>query len=344
MTFRIQKKWRWLVAAGAVFVPGIVSGALSLPFTFKAGDPIRAADVNANFAALQTRLDALTLTPSTASPVGTFTVAGLATNLAIYQLSMSIDVPVTLAAGAGQSIGKPTLSDITFVRDMGNTSPAFDLQLNNQQVAASADITLGNVTIHLTNVLITQLALAASGAHPQETISLSYQTIEWVWQSTPDDKKVVDYDRVKALASSSTATSMKLGYYAAGAMQDPSFPGITSFSHVMTVPAVAVGAGSSGGKAQHGAFIVHAPVTAQTFDELALAVSGRPGNTVDLQIYDATGAVSNEVKLNAVAVQSFSLSTDASGLSDSVSFDYTQIQWLAGANQASWDVAKNAAN
>jgi type VI protein secretion system component Hcp len=342
MTFRIEKKWRWLVAAGAVFVPGIVSGALSLPFTFKSGDPIRAADVNANFAALQSRLDALTLTQSATAPVGTFTVAGLGQAMPIYQFSMSVDVPVTLAAGAGQSTGKPTLSDITLVRGMDATTPSFELQLNNEKTAATADITVGNLTIHLTNVLLTQIATSGAGAPPQETIGLSYQTIEWVWPVTGGDTKTVDYDRAKAVASSAaTTTSFELGYYAPGATQDKAFPAISSFAHAIQVPTVAAGAGSGNAKAQHGAFTVRAPVSAMSFDELAVALSVRTGNTVDLQVFDATGAVSNEVKLAAVVVQSFALSADATGLTNATSFNYAQIQWLANNTQTSWDVSKN---
>lgn len=345
MTFRIEKKWRWLVAAGAVFVPGIVSGALSLPFTFKAGDPIRAADVNANFAALQSRLDALSATPSTSSVVGTLTVAGLAKAVPLYQFSTSVDVPVALASGAGQSVGKPTLSDVSVVRDMDGNSPLFDLQLNNQKVAATASISLGNVTVNLTNVTITQVAVSASGARPQETLNLAYQKIEWAWQSTADDMKVLDYDRSKAVVgSSATIINLKLGYYASGGTPDPAVTPITSFSHSMVVPASAAGSGSGAPKAQHGAFVVRKPVSSQTLDELAVALTGLVGNTVDVQVYDAAGAVSNEIKLGGVALQSLSLASDASGLSDTVSLDYTQIQWLAGANQAGWDVAKNAAN
>ncbi len=345
MTFRIEKKWRWLVAAGAVFVPGIVSGALSVPFTFKAGDPIRAADVNANFAALQSRLDALSATPSTSAVVGTLTVAGLAKAVPLHQFSMSVDVPVALVAGAGQSLGKPTLSDVSVVRDMDSASPLFDLQLNNEKVAATASITLGNVTVNLTNVTITQVAVSGSGAQPQETINLAYQKIEWAWQSTADDMKVLDYDRSKAMAgSSATVLNLKLGYYASGGTPDPTVTAITSFSHSMVVPTATAGSGSGAPKAQHGAFVVRKPVSSQTLDELAVSLTGLAGNTADLQIYDASGAVSNEIKLAGVALQSLSLSADASGVSDAVSLDYTQIQWLAGANQAAWDVAKNAAN
>lgn len=49
--------WRWLVAAGAVFVPATVLGAMTIPHTFTAGTPIKAAEMNENFAAIEEELD-----------------------------------------------------------------------------------------------------------------------------------------------------------------------------------------------------------------------------------------------------------------------------------------------
>jgi hypothetical protein len=51
--------WRWGVALAAVFVPGIATGALTLPHMFTAGAPIRAADVNANFDAVRQKSDSV---------------------------------------------------------------------------------------------------------------------------------------------------------------------------------------------------------------------------------------------------------------------------------------------
>src|SRR5262245_15139906 len=55
----IKNHWRWLVALGAVFVPGIALGAVTIPFTFQSGTLIRAADMNANFTALKNAVDQL---------------------------------------------------------------------------------------------------------------------------------------------------------------------------------------------------------------------------------------------------------------------------------------------
>jgi hypothetical protein len=55
----INKSWRWLVALGAVFVPAVALGSLTLPYTFVSGTAIKAAEVNANFTAVKTSVDAL---------------------------------------------------------------------------------------------------------------------------------------------------------------------------------------------------------------------------------------------------------------------------------------------
>lgn len=59
MSLRKTNSWKWLVALGAIFVPGLVSGALTLPYSFTSGQPIRAVEVNANFEALRSRIDSI---------------------------------------------------------------------------------------------------------------------------------------------------------------------------------------------------------------------------------------------------------------------------------------------
>src|ERR1700759_3016778 len=112
---QMRKNWRWLVAAAAVFVPGIVTGALSLPYTFSAGQPIRAAEVNANFEALRARLDALGSAATPAAPVGTLTLGSLLAAVPIRKFAQTASVTWPHAAGASP---KPVLSDITIVHDL----------------------------------------------------------------------------------------------------------------------------------------------------------------------------------------------------------------------------------
>jgi hypothetical protein len=53
------RHWRWPIALAAVFVPGIATGALTLPHVFTPGTPIRAAEVNANFEAIRQQSDSI---------------------------------------------------------------------------------------------------------------------------------------------------------------------------------------------------------------------------------------------------------------------------------------------
>src|SRR5262245_9039898 len=53
------RHWRWPLALAAVFVPGIATGALTLPHVFTPGTPIRASEINANFDAVRQKSDSL---------------------------------------------------------------------------------------------------------------------------------------------------------------------------------------------------------------------------------------------------------------------------------------------
>jgi hypothetical protein len=53
------RHWRWPIALAAVFVPGIATGALTLPHVFIPGTPIRSAEVNANFDAVRQKSDSI---------------------------------------------------------------------------------------------------------------------------------------------------------------------------------------------------------------------------------------------------------------------------------------------
>ncbi len=67
----LKYSWKWLVALGAVFVPGYVLGAVDLPNVFAPNTPIVAAEVNANFAELERAVEALEArVDSLPSPVG----------------------------------------------------------------------------------------------------------------------------------------------------------------------------------------------------------------------------------------------------------------------------------
>ena len=95
-----------------MLMPALVTAALSLPYSFKAGDPIKSAEVNANFEALRARLDAVTGGPLARATVGTFTLDGVLTAVPIHGFTQSMSVSA-VAAGAGAGSPKPVLSDFS---------------------------------------------------------------------------------------------------------------------------------------------------------------------------------------------------------------------------------------
>ncbi|HEY2404820.1 MAG TPA: hypothetical protein VGI10_02410 [Polyangiaceae bacterium] len=56
---KITRHWRWLIATGAIFVPAVALGTVTIPFSFTSGTVIKAADMNSNFSAFKTAVDAL---------------------------------------------------------------------------------------------------------------------------------------------------------------------------------------------------------------------------------------------------------------------------------------------
>jgi hypothetical protein len=55
----LKTSWKWLVACGAIFVPSTLLAALTVPHTFTAGTPSKAAQVNENFAEVETYVNDL---------------------------------------------------------------------------------------------------------------------------------------------------------------------------------------------------------------------------------------------------------------------------------------------
>jgi type VI protein secretion system component Hcp len=332
MTFRIQKKWHWLVALGAVFVPGIVTGALSLPFTFSAGQPIRASEVNANFEALRAQLAALSGPPALPA-VGTLTVAGVVTQVPIHKFTQSVSVPST---GVGAS-AKPSLSDIQVTLDVGSSAPLVNFAVSQSKVNTSADIALGNFSLHLTSVVLDHVTVGpARGGVAQQTLSLSYKTVDWSWQVGTNPQKVVSYDVGAGTGGGSTVKSFSYGYFAPAVTPDATFLPISGYTHDINCPPTA--------KCIPGAFSVQKSIDTDTLDALGLATSNAGNLSVDVEWFLVAGTASNSVQLTHALIVGVELSTgDDGSLSQSVDFNYGQITWKAGTQVESWAVAGQGA-
>lgn len=332
---QMRKNWRWLVAAAAVFVPGIVTGALSLPYTFSAGQPIRAAEVNANFEALRARLDALGAPPAAVQPVGTLTLGSILTAVPIRKFAQSISVTWPHAAGAAP---KPAFTDITIVRDASDGSPLLDQTANQGTVTPNADIVLGNLHITLSNVALTRVSVSPPLAdHPQETIGLSFQAEKWEWKSGTDPARLIQYNKTSGAAAGDPGVAFKFGYFASGVAVDSSFVPVSSYSQDVTCPPQQV--------CTDGAIVVQKSIGTETIDELTSLLAESTKDTLDLEWFLTAGTAASSVKLTNAGVVGLDFSTKDDGtLVENASFGYVQIAWRSGTTQATWNVTKNSAS
>lgn len=336
MTFRIRKQWRWAVALAAVFVPGIVSGALVLPFKFTAGTQINAADVNANFEALRAKLDSLSGTPVLPT-VGTITMPNIVTSAPIRKFTQNITVPASVAGGGA---AKPVLGDIEITRDAGTGSPLLNLTPNQGKSLATTDIVLGNLTIKLKNVMISNIKVTGPQADlPQEVISLSFASIEWNYTPPGQPTRTTSYDKSTAVGGSTGALAFKFAYVPAGGTVASGFLPITSYTHGMGCQTALGGAAC---KPQHQPVSVQRGVTLDTIDEISHVLSGAKSNTLELNWFANATTVNNSIKLTAVAPVGITLTTREDGsFSESVDFSYSTITWTAGLVSAGWDIVGN---
>jgi type VI protein secretion system component Hcp len=331
MTFRMRQSWRWLVALGAMLVPAVVTGALELPFTFEAGNAIKASEVNANFQALAAKIDAASV--GAPNPVvGTLTIAGVLTDAEIRKFSQSIDV----AWSPGSVLGKPQLSRIVIERDLGEGTPGINRNLCLSKALATASIVLGNLTIDLTQVSIVDSSLATPrGGAVQETIALAYNALTYTWRDTNEPERAVTYDIAKSVGGSNATQAFVFGYFPAGVAPADGYTPITSAEHQ-------IGCATAGCKPQHAPLSLSKQFEVGTLDTLGLVLSGKSGSSVDVDFFADADTVSNGVQLDGVVVTGVELSTDASGaLNEKASFGYQTINWVAGNVSHGWDVVAN---
>jgi type VI protein secretion system component Hcp len=337
MTSRINRHWRWLVALGAVFVPAAVMGAGTLPFTFSSGTPIRAAEVNANFDALQTKLDALSGQGSVAAPViGTLTLSGLSP-ISIRSFAETVSDPISFAGG-GSGTGKPSFSDIEVVKDLDSTSPVLNLRLNQGFHFSGGDITVGDFSVRLSDVILTGISVAgAKSEHPLESVSLLFRSIEWTALGHTST-----YDRARAIGGGANPGSLAFAFFGAAATPDASLLPILEYAHSMSLPCDPFS--STGCKVTHTPLSLLRRVDGATIDNLGLAVTGAHLSHLDLQWRTTGTEIDSRVQLSNVAVANVRISTRGDGsLVESVDYAYAQILWAVGSVTSGWDLAANKA-
>ena len=333
----LEKKWRVLGIVGALCVPAIVTAALSVPFSFKPGDPIKADQVNANFEALRASLDALNGGQHVQAVLGTLTLPGVVTAAPIRGFAQSLDIPIA-QAGAGQGTGKPALSDVQVVRDAGEGTPPLDLLLNQQKHLATADIVIGNLSVHLSDVLVSRVTVSGVQAgRAQEAITLTFSAEQWTWQEGKAAAKVVSFDRTKAVADGTGALPASYAYFAPGVPATTDYVPITGYNHDM-------GCATPPCKVSHSSLSVQKLASAETLDALSVGLMSKRTQALDITWFTAAGSASHSVSLTDIAVSNVSLSSNADGtLTENDGFAYSSISWTAGKVQTGWDLTKGSA-
>jgi type VI secretion system secreted protein Hcp len=342
MTTSMNRHWRWLVALGAVFVPAAVMGAGTLPFSFSAGTPIRAAEVNANFDALRTRLDALEgATPAMAPVIGTLTMPGLEP-IPIHSLAFAVTVS-GIVAGGGGGAGIPQLSDLQVIHELNTASPTLNVRVNTGQHMTVANVVVGDLAVRLNDVIITGVAVGgARDQRPLESLLLSFAQIEWSWQG---GVRISSYNRAQNIGSGPNVQSLAFAFFGTGVTPDPAFVPILEYAHSMQLPCNPFTGGGGGAcKVTHAPISIQKRIDAATIDHLGLAVTGRHVQNLDLRWQRTTNELHNRVQLSDVVVSGVRLNASGDGsLVESVDFSYRQIRWTTGAVMSGWDVAANLA-
>jgi type VI protein secretion system component Hcp len=330
MKLRIAGGWKWAVALGAVFVPALVMGAIDLPYTFKAGTPIKAAEMNANFDALKARLDALA--PAASPDVGTMSINGFAAT-PIHKFSWSTQTAYVIGQGAA---AKPQLSNITIVRDAGAGSVDLNLDIA-KDTALGVSFVIGDLKIDLGSATVAEIAVQAPVAgKPQEAVSFALNNIKWTWQPANQAAKSLSFSVGTGTGGSAGVSNYAYGYFPAGLAPDNAHVPIASYTHDITC----TGAIGPGGKCK-GTFqplTVQKAVEAGTLDELGPALSGKNGHIVNLDWFNADSSINNSVLLGNASIIGINLTTGPDGkLLETVTFGYAQITWTEGQTTGGWD-------
>jgi type VI protein secretion system component Hcp len=329
MSLRKTNSWKWLVALGAIFVPGLVSGALTLPYSFTSGQPIRAAEVNANFEALRSRIDSIQGT-SIPSSIGTMNIAGMVSAVPIRKINFAISTPT---AGA-----RAVFSDIEVVRDMGTGTPPLFTAVNAGTNINSADITIGSLKIALTGVAVTKLGEAGGDAAlPLETIGLTYKTITLTFTPPGGAAKSVNWDRA-ASTGSAPGTNLNYGYFGPGVTPTALVP-ILGYSHLVT-RAGGTSGGAGTAKSVNGPIAIERGISSESLDEIGAAWSNKRVATINLSWYASGTTATEQLQLTDSAITLYSMGTRADGtVTTKVEYSYNKINQTVGQQTASWNVS-----
>jgi type VI secretion system secreted protein Hcp len=118
-------------------------------------------------------------------------VSGEATNslIAINSFQWGVGVAVSSPTGGTRSISKPSFSELTVTKVLDSASPSLIYFCASGSMRSSVVLTVKNPvtghalqTITMGNVYISGVSSSSGGDRPSESLSLNYETIQWVYQ------------------------------------------------------------------------------------------------------------------------------------------------------------------
>jgi len=237
--------------------------------------------------------------------------------------------------GAGS--GKPTLSDISVVKQLDATSPVLNVRLNQGFHMAHGDVTMGDFSVHLSDVVLTSISAGGGAAseHPVESVTFAFRLIEWTALG-----HISKYDRAQNVGGGADPGSLAFAFFGASATPDASLLPILDYSHGMSLacdPFLGTAC-----KTNHNNLSLSRVADGATIDNLGLVVSGRHVPGLDLQWRRTGTEIESRIQLQDVAAANVAISMGAGGkLLETVSYAYGQIRWTVGSVTGGWDLAGN---
>jgi type VI secretion system secreted protein Hcp len=261
---------------------------------------------------------------------------------------------------AGGGVGKAVFAPVIITRDLGDGSPAFNLNTATGRHFATAKVVHGpeadgsTFTIDMDDVLLT--AVDESGnttGVPRETVAIEYAKIKYTF--TPQGGASISFEF--DLAQNTGGGGAIAGQYVMatnGAGIPPAFSAasrVTSFATGVSSTGFTGVGGGGAGKATFRDLFLQKGLNAETIQELRTCAGGAHSQSLTFTLLRPSDMGSTAVfflyDLTDVLTSSVALSTDGSGqLQESVGFGYRKIEWEfrppgGAAQQAGFDVAGN---
>jgi type VI secretion system Hcp family effector len=275
-----------------------------------------------------------------AGSAGTFTLQ----NFPVFPISAFSTVVSNTTSGStgGAGTGKAVFAPVTITRDLGDGSPAFNLNTATGRHFATAKVVHGptsdgsTLTIDLEDVILSAVDESGSTTGvPRETVAMDYAKIKYTFVPQGGAAIVFEFDVVQNTGGGGGAIAGQYVMASNGAGIPPGFAGasrVSSFAAGVFNTGSTSSGGAGTGKATFRDLFLQKGLNAETIQELRTCATGAHSPSLTFSLLRPSDVGSTSVfflyDLSDVLVTSVALSTDGSGqLQESVGFGYRKIEW-----------------